>query len=56
MTSIKNFLPKKENEKPVQVEFPESLLKQLKEKLKSNDLTLKDFFVAAARAYLSEKT
>lgn len=57
MAAIKDFLPieTKEKEVPLQVEMPKSLKKQLQDKLKKEGVTLKDFFVASAKAYLSEK-
>ena len=57
MAAIKDFLNNepKEKEVPLQVEMPVSLKKKLKDKLNKDGVTMKDFFVASAKAYLSEK-
>jgi hypothetical protein len=53
--NIKKHLPRKADRKLIQARIEVGLYQKLRVRLKKDDVDIKDFFEAAAKAYLEEK-
>lgn len=56
MTNIRDYLPKKERMKSLQVKLPESLILQVKRQMESDNVdTWNEFLTACFKSYLDNK-
>lgn len=55
MTSIKKYLPQKQERKLIQARIDADVYEKLRAKLAKEKIDIKDFIEAAARAFLDEK-
>lgn len=55
MTTIKKYLPKDEETKLVQGYMTKDLIERLRKKLKKDNVKIREWLEASAKAYLEEK-